>query len=112
MGSEMCIRDSSIGVARSDYSVQQPNYIAVDVMTPNSLVVLKSCVLDKNYVTVMHVPLSTPIENTFSGIFFFTQNSSFINKSGSTRYVFLMPRVRLENMMRIEKKKIDHRIGF
>ena len=35
-------------------------------MTPNSLVVLKSCILDKNYVTVMHVPLSTPTENTFS----------------------------------------------
>ena len=33
-------------------------------MTPNSLAVLKSCILDENYVTVMHVPLSTPVENT------------------------------------------------
>ena len=34
-------------------------------MTLNSLVVLKSCILDKNYVTVMHVPLSTRVENTY-----------------------------------------------
>ena len=40
----MCIRDSA--------------------MTPNSLAVLRSCILDENYVTVMHVPLSTPVENT------------------------------------------------
>ena len=32
----------------------------------NTHVVLKPCVLDNNYATVMHVPLSTPNENTFS----------------------------------------------
>ena len=32
-------------------------------MTPNSLAVLRSCILDENYVTVLHVPLSN-VENT------------------------------------------------
>ena len=36
----------------------------IHAMTPNSLEVLKSYILDENYVTVMHVPLSTPVENT------------------------------------------------
>ena len=39
--------------------------IPVHAMTPNSLAVLKSCILEENYVTVMHVPLSTRVENTF-----------------------------------------------
>ena len=44
-------------------------------MTPNSLAVLKSGILDENYLTVTHVPLSTPVENTFfcNAILFFLQ---------------------------------------
>ena len=44
---------------------QHVQHVPVHAVTRNSLAVLKSCILDENYVTVMHVPLSTPVENAF-----------------------------------------------
>ena len=59
-------------------------------MTPNSLAVLKSRILDENYVTVMHVPLSTPVENTFCHFISLLVKSSILKEKYSYTSLFVV----------------------